>query len=79
MASCYHCGSSGSNYRRWVKTGFSSGFWVSKRSSGSSSRNYYGLRTLCERCAANNDKWRAIKTTVFLIISAAFLLYLIRK
>ncbi len=79
MASCYLCGRSGSEYRRTVHTGHSFGTFVSKRSYGSSSRNYYGLRTVCENCAASIDKWKAIKTTLFLAGLALVLLYFIGK
>lgn len=77
MASCYHCGKSGANYRRNIMTGYSTGSWVSKRSYGTSSRNYYGLRTVCENCAARIDKRNAIKTTVVLVLVAICLLYYI--
>lgn len=75
MANCYHCGIGGSSYRRYVHTGNSFGNWVSKRSYGSSSRSYYGLRTLCENCAARVDKWRQIKWTFIYIIAGFVILF----
>lgn len=61
MASCYKCGVSGASNRRTVSTGFSIGNWVSKRSYGASTRSYFGLRTVCDDCAASIDKWSNIK------------------
>lgn len=75
MASCYHCGTGGASYRRNVNTGTSFGSWVSKRSYGSSSRSYYGLRSLCENCAARVDKWRHIKWTFIYIVIGIIMLY----
>lgn len=58
-------------------TGYSTGSWVSKRSFGTSSRNHYGLRTLCEYCAAQVDRRNAIKTTAVLVLVAVCLIYYI--
>lgn len=55
MASCYHCGRSGSSHRRTVGTGRSFGTYYGKNVSYST-RNYYGTRSLCEKCAFDNDK-----------------------
>ena len=77
MASCYYCGKPKSDYRRNVSTGYSIGSWVSKRNFGSSSRTYYGLRTVCENCAADIDKARAIKTVFFLFLLSLGLIYYI--
>lgn len=79
MASCYICGDSGASYRRTVTTGKSFGSFWSKRSYGSSTRTYYGTRTVCESCAASIDKWNIVKTCFFLVLVAAFLLYQILK
>lgn len=79
MASCYVCGCSGADYRRTVSTGYSVGSWISKRSYGSGSRRYYGLRTVCERCAADIDKSNIIQTVVILVIIAGVLLYFVLK
>ncbi len=59
MASCYHCGRTGADYRRTVETGFSRSNWVSKRSYGSGSSTSYSLRSLCENCAYNLDRSKA--------------------
>lgn len=79
MASCYLCGSSGAQYRRTVHTGSSYGITWGKKSSSRSSRQYYGLRTVCEDCAARVDKMNAIFTTLFLIAIAVILLLVILK
>ena len=68
MASCYHCGASGADYRRTVTTGFSTSQWSSKRSSGSGTRTNYGIRTVCESCAASIDKSNAISSSILAII-----------
>jgi len=60
MASCYICGQNGSNYRRTVITGYSTGSYHGKTTSHSS-RTYYGIRTLCENCAFNHDKRKIVK------------------
>ena len=74
MASCYHCGKKGASYRRYINTGSSYGGWVSNRSRGTSYRSYYGLRTLCESCAARVDKWRNIGWSIAFFIIAIILL-----
>lgn len=75
MATCYQCGKLGANYRRNVTTGTSSGNWVSNRSYGSSNRNYYGLRTVCEKCAARIDKNGYLMSSLILIIIAIGLVW----
>ncbi len=75
MANCYCCGRSGANFRRNVSTGSSFGSWGSSRSVGSSSRTYYGLRTVCEPCAARIDKRALIGNTVFWFLVACGLVY----
>ena len=77
MASCYHCGQNGSQYRRNVTTGGSNGTYYGKNISFST-RTYNGLRTLCAQCAFNVDKgniksgilgrWIIVCILVFLII-----------
>lgn len=74
MASCYKCGSGGANYRRYVNTGVSFGSWTSRRSGGSSARSYYGVRSVCEGCAAAIDKWRNIKWAFIFFMIGLFLL-----
>ncbi len=53
-ATCYLCGrrieKDEPRFRRQVRTGRSSGLWVSRRSYGGGERQYYGLRTLCTEC-----------------------------
>jgi hypothetical protein len=77
MASCYHCGKSGADYRRTVTTGFSRSNWVSKRSYGSGTRTNYSLRSLCENCAISVDKSNAISSAVIAIIVFCGLIYYI--
>ena len=66
MATCYRCGAPNANYRRTTYTGFSTGSWWSKRSYGSGSRTYYGVRSVCQDCAKAIDTWNTIKL-IFLI------------
>lgn len=79
MASCYHCGEKGADYRRSVNTGSSVGIWSSRRSSGTSTRAHYGLRTVCECCAASIDKSNLISTIVFQSIAIIVMLYFLLK
>ena len=79
MAACYHCGAGGANYRRNVSTGSSFGTFVSKRSYGSSSRTYYGLRTVCESCAADVDRQNLIGRIITLSIVIIVMLYFLMK
>jgi uncharacterized protein YgiM (DUF1202 family) len=68
MATCYRCGASGANYRRTTYTGFSTGSWSSKRSYGSSSRTYYGVRSVCQNCAKSIDTWNRIKLIFWAVV-----------
>jgi hypothetical protein len=79
MASCYHCGRNGASYRRKVQTGQSQTSWTSKKSYGSSSRTYYGLRTVCEDCAISIDTTNAVLATIVLFLLACGLLYYLVK
>jgi hypothetical protein len=58
-ADCYCCGAPIQNgeprFRRYAPTGDSSGYHVSTRSVGFSTRNYRGVRTVCQRCARHID------------------------
>src|SRR5205085_11841775 len=58
-ADCYCCGAPIQNgeprFRRYAPTGDSSGYHVSTRSVGFSTRNYRGVRTVCQRCAHHID------------------------
>ena len=77
MASCYHCGRTGADYRRSVQTSRSYNSWTSKKSSGSSSRSTYALRSLCESCAASVDRHGLIMGCVMLCFLASGLIYYI--
>jgi hypothetical protein len=79
MANCYQCGRSGATYRRAVYTGSSSGGWVSTRSSGSSSRSYSGVRSLCESCAARNDASKQRNRAILYVIGGIVIIYFILK
>ena len=72
MATCYRCGASNANYRRTTNTGFSNGNWSSKNSYGSSSRTYYGTRSVCADCAKIIDTWNIIKIVLAVIIIIVF-------
>jgi hypothetical protein len=80
MGSCYVCGAyvaPNEGYRRRVNTGNSYGLNFGKRVS-SSTRTYYGDRTLCAYCAENHDKWEKIKGAFTLaVIVVVALLYFI--
>ena len=69
MATCYCCGRSGANRRRSVSTGSSHGSWSGTRSFGSSSRSYYGVRTVCNVCSDRIDRRkRNGRIVLFLVI-----------
>jgi hypothetical protein len=68
MASCYRCGAPNANYRRTTYTGFSTSSWTSKRSYGSGSRTYYGVRSVCEECAKSIDRWSTIKAIFWIVV-----------
>jgi len=76
MAHCFRCGTymapTATHFRRKVKTGSSSGGWVSARSAGSSSRSYYGMRSLCAACADAHD--RTLQLKVWIVIAVVALL-----
>ena len=59
MASCYLCGNRNADYRRNVNTGASYGIYSGRRSTSSSTRAYFGLRSVCESCASRIDLSRA--------------------
>lgn len=59
MANCYLCGNGNANYRRTVSTGTSYGIYSGRRSTSSSTRVYFGLRSVCEDCASKIDLGRA--------------------
>lgn len=65
MATCYRCGTSNANHRRTTYTGYSTGGWWSNHSYGSSSRRYYGVRSVCQKCAKTIDTWNRIKLIFF--------------
>lgn len=73
MATCYKCGASNANYRRTTSTGYSSGNWFSKNSYGSSSRTYYGTRSVCKECAESIDTWNTIKIVLVVIVVIALM------
>jgi len=77
MATCYHCGRAGADYRRTVNTGTSTTYHSGKRGGSTSTRVNSGLRTLCEECAFNVDRKSVRGTIVFLWILAVILVCLI--
>jgi uncharacterized protein YgiM (DUF1202 family) len=68
MANCYRCGAPGANYRRNTFTGSSTSSWSSRRSFGSGSRTYYGVRSVCHGCAKSIDTWNRIKLVFWIIV-----------
>lgn len=68
MATCYRCGASNANYRRNTFTGSSNSSWSSRRSFGSGSRTYYGVRSVCYNCAKSIDTWNRIKLIFWLVV-----------
>ena len=81
MADCYHCGQTGSSYRRNVTTGGSKGTYYGRKSITFSTRTYNGLRSLCANCAYNVDKSN-IKSGIigrYLILCIIVFLILIYK
>lgn len=75
MATCYRCGAPNATYRRTTYTGFSTGSWWSKRSYGSGSRTYYGLRSVCQNCAKAIDRWNATKLIFWVAVVATAIFY----
>ena len=59
MASCYLCGDRNADYRRNVSTGSSYGAYYGRKSVSSSTRVYFGTRSVCEDCASRVDLGRA--------------------
>jgi len=74
MATCYRCGAPNANHRRTTYTGSSTGSWWSKRSYGSGSRTYYGVRSVCQDCANAIDTRNRVKLffLIAVIITAFF-------
>jgi hypothetical protein len=68
MASCYFCGVYGSSHRRTVNTGYST---------GTNSRNYYGIRTLCENCVYRIDRSNIINGIIWRYVIAIILIAII--
>jgi hypothetical protein len=58
-STCFVCGQKIANgearFRREVRTGHSSGQWVSRRSFGAGGRTYFSMKTLCVDCARRVD------------------------
>jgi hypothetical protein len=79
MASCYHCGRGGADYRRNVVTGRSNTTYYGKRSTSFSTRTNSGLRTVCENCAFDIDKGRLVSSIIGLwilnIVLAGLIIY----
>ena len=75
MATCYRCGAPNANNRRETYTGHSKGNWWSSRSSGGSSRTYFGVRSVCDDCAKSIDTWKTIKF-IFSIIGIIIMVLL---
>ena len=78
MAFCYHCGQNGSDYRRYVQTGYSQGTYYGKRTSHST-HTYHGIRSLCENCAFRLDKSSLVKSIALRWIIAIILFYFLMK
>ena len=77
MASCYHCGRGGVDYRRNVVTGRSNSTYYGKRSTSYSTRTNTGLRSVCESCAFDIDKGRLVRNIVALWFLNVILISLI--
>ena len=75
MATCHKCGAPNANYRRTTYTGYSTGSWLGKNSYGSSSRRYYGVRSVCEDCANSIDRWRRIKLIFWIAVIGLAIFY----
>lgn len=72
MVNCYRCGGPNANYRRTTFTGASKTSWTSRRSYGTGSRTYYGVRSVCEDCAREIDRQNSRKN-IFWIAAAIIL------
>lgn len=77
MANCYLCGQRNADYRRTVNTGSSVGTYYGKRSTSTSTRKYYGLRSLCDKCASEVDLGRAKSRLISAIIITIILLFIL--
>jgi hypothetical protein len=79
MASCYHCGRAGADFRRNVVTGRSQSTYYGKQSTTYSTRTNTGLRTVCEDCAFAIDKARLVQRIIGLwlvtIVLAGLIIY----
>jgi len=75
MATCYRCGAPNANNRRETYTGHSKNNWWNSRSSGSSRRTYYGVRSVCDDCAKSIDTRKTIKL-IFSIVGIIILVLL---
>lgn len=75
MANCYKCGAPSATYRRTTYTGSSTNSWWSRRSFGSGSRSYYGVRSVCHDCAKSIDRRNTIKL-IFWIAVAVMAIFL---
>lgn len=74
MATCFRCGAPNADYRRNTFTGSSTSSWWSKRSYGSGSRTYYGIRSVCHNCAKSIDTWNRAKLIFWVIVIAIVIL-----
>lgn len=79
MATCYRCGAPNATYRRTTYTGFSTGSWWSKRSYGSSSRTYHGVRSVCQDCAKTIDTWNRIKLIFWIVVIVGAIFYFLNR
>jgi hypothetical protein len=77
MASCYLCGDRNADYRRNVNTGSSYGTYYGKRSTSSSTRVYFGIRSVCEDCASRVDLGRARLRLIGAIALAVLLIVIL--
>lgn len=76
MASCYHCGAYGADYRRTVNTGNSVGAVYGKRTSMYTS-SHYSKRSLCMKCAFESDRSSLVTSITILWVIAIGLLFAI--
>jgi hypothetical protein len=79
MATCYRCGASNANYRRNTFTGSSTSSWSSRRSFGSGSRTYYGVRSVCSNCAKSIDTWNRVKLIFWLVVICILILAFLNR
>ncbi|MBB6130147.1 hypothetical protein HDF22_004286 [Mucilaginibacter lappiensis] len=76
-ASCYKCGQNGANYRRTVQTGYAQTYYYNSKRNTSSTRTYFGVRSICEGCAYSHDKSKAIRFLLIQILILVGLTYLL--